>query len=545
GDDIIDGDKWLNIRISVRTTPGDPSSEIASFENMTSSLRTAMQNGLYSPDQLVIVRKIETAPAGTDVDKAVFRDVFANYSLTFNPDDSITVTHVNPTVANIDDGSDTLRNIEELHFTDRIVVPGGGGGGPVGTPGDDNLVGTPGNDTLDGLGGNDTLNGLGGVDTLIGGTGNDTFVVDTTTDTITELVGGGIDTVQSAVTLTLGAQLENLTLTGAAAINGTGNAASNILTGNSNNNTLNGLGGNDTLNGLGGVDILIGGTGNDTFVVDTTTDTITELAGGGADTVQSSVTFTLAAQLENLTLTGAALINGTGNTAANILTGNSNNNTLSGLDGTDTLNGLGGADTLIGGTGSDIYVVDSTTDIITELAGGGTDTVQSLVTFTLGAQLERLTLTGAVAISGTGNGAANILTGNSNNNTLNGAGGNDQLIGGIGADILLGGTGIDDFVYTAIDQSTPLAAGRDSINGFASGTDNINLSAIDANAGVAGDQTFAFIGGAAFSAAGQVRYVTGTGVLQANVGGGNGNAADFQIQLAGALTFNAATDLIA
>lgn len=86
------------------------------------------------------------------------------------------------------------------------------------------------------------------------------------------------------------------------------------------------MGGNDTLNGLGGVDTLIGGTGNDkgTYVVDTTTDTITEIASGGNDTVLSSTTFTLAAQLENLTLTGVAAINGTGNTVVNILTGNSN-----------------------------------------------------------------------------------------------------------------------------------------------------------------------------------------------------------------------------
>ncbi|MCE7914935.1 MAG: heme peroxidase [Nitrosomonas sp. PRO4] len=536
GDDLLDGDAWLNVRISVRDL-NDPNLQIAAFENITSALRTAMQNGTYRPDQLKIVRKIETAPAGTDVDRAVFRDVFANYDITFNPDGSVTVTHTNPTIANINDGSDTLRNFEELQFTDRVVALNGGGGN-VGTPGDDNLVGTPGNDTLDGLGGNDTLNGLGGVDLLIGGPGNDTFIVDTTTDTLTELAGGGIDTVQSSVTFTLGAQLENLLLTGAAAINGTGNGAANVLTGNSNNNTLNGLGGADTLNGQGGVDTLIGGTGNDTFIVDTTTDTLTELAGGGTDTVQSSVTFTLGAQLENLTLTGAAAINGTGNGVANILTGNAGNNTLSGLGGNDSLNGQGGVDTLIGGGGNDIYIVDTTTDIVTELAGGGADTVQSSVTYTLGAQLERLTLTGAAAVNGTGNGAANIITGNASNNvlsglggndTINGGNGNDNLTGAAGTDTLTGGLNADTFVYLATLAHSN-GAGRDIITDFTSGSDRINLSAIDANTGVGGNQAFSFIGAAAFNAPGQVRYAGG--ILEANVNGGL--AADFQIQLTGA-----------
>ncbi len=546
GDDIIDGDSWLNVRISIDTN--NDGIENVSFDNMTSALRTAMQNGTYRPDQLKIVREIQTPLPGTDVDRVVFRDVFANYQITFGPDGSVTVAHTNPAVANIDDGTDTLRNVEELQFSDRVVVLNGGGN-TVGTPGPDNLVGTPGNDVIDGLAGNDTINGLGGVDTLIGGPGNDTFVVDTTTDTITELAGGGTDTVQSSVTITLPAQTENLTLTGAAAINGTGNGGANILTGNSANNTLNGLAGNDTLNGQGGIDTLIGGTGNDTFIIDTTTDTLTELAGGGNDTVQSSVTFTLAAEFENLTLAGAGANNATGNAAVNILTGNGANNTLTGLGGNDSLNGQGGIDTLIGGAGNDIYVVDTATDVITELAGGGADTVQSSVTITLVAQTENLTLTGVAVINGTGNGGANTMTGNASNNSLSGLFGNDTLDGGAGNDILIGGAGLDTLTgganadiyrYNAVLADSN-GATRDVIDGFVSGTDDIDLSLIDANAGVIGNQAFGFIGGATFSAAGQVRYAGG--ILEANVGGANGNAADFQIQLAGAPVF-VAGDLI-
>ena len=104
---------------------------------------------------------------------------------------------------------------------------------------------------------------------------------------------------------------------------------------------MNGLDGDDFLNGLAGSDVLIGGSGNDTFVVDQLGDQVIELAGGGTDTVQSSVTLTLAANVENLTLTGVDAINGTGNELANVLTGNAGANTLTGGAGNDTLDGGG------------------------------------------------------------------------------------------------------------------------------------------------------------------------------------------------------------
>jgi Ca2+-binding RTX toxin-like protein len=193
-----------------------------------------------------------------------------------------------------------------------------------------------------------------GADTLIGGAGNDTYVVDNSGDFVVENAGGGTDTIQSSLTYSLVGlpNVENLTLTGSAA-NGTGNSGNNVLTGNSGNNVLNGGDGNDTLNGLAGIDTLIGGKGNDIYVVDTTTDVITENAGQGTDTIQSSVTFTLAAlpNIENLTLTGTAAINGTGNGGNNVLTGNTGNNTLTGGGGSDTFNGGAGADILTGSAG--------------------------------------------------------------------------------------------------------------------------------------------------------------------------------------------------
>ncbi|MDB9476323.1 lectin-like protein [Dolichospermum circinale] len=351
-----------------------------------------------------------------------------------------------------------------------------------GTNGNDNLIGTNGNDILNGFAGNDTLNGGAGNDTLNGGTGNDIYVVDSTTDTITENANEGTDTIQSSVnySIALLTNVENLTLTGTAA-NGTGNAGDNIITGNSAINNLSGGLGNDTLNGGAGKDTLIGGAGNDTYIVDST-DIITESTGGGIDTIQSSVNYSIAllTNVENLTLTGTAAINGTGNAGNNVITGNGANNILNGGSGNDTLNGGAGKDTLIGGVGNDTYIVDIT-DIITESTGGGTDTIQSSVTYNIAAltNVENLTLTGTTAINGTGNTGNNVITGNSANNnlsggsgndTLNGGAGNDTLNGGAGNDILIGGA--DDDIYV-VDSNTGTITITEDVEG---GTDTIESS---------------------------------------------------------------------
>ncbi|HYP69051.1 MAG TPA: calcium-binding protein, partial [Thiobacillaceae bacterium] len=270
-----------------------------------------------------------------------------------------------------------------------------------------------------------------------GGTGDDTYVVDASGEAVAERSGEGTDIVLSSATYTLASNVENLTLTGAAAINGVGNALNNVLTGNAAANLL---------DGGAGADKLIGGVGGDTYVVDNALDVITENANEGIDLIQTSVAITLADNVENLLLTGNKAVNGTGNSLDNVLTGNSAVNTLTGGTGNDRLDGKAGADKMLGGAGDDTYVVDVATDVVTEYANEGIDTVETGITYTLGANLENLLLTGTAAINGTGNTVDNVLKGNGAVNSLSGAAGNDTLDGGAGADTLNGGAGNDTYI---------------------------------------------------------------------------------------------------
>lgn len=304
-----------------------------------------------------------------------------------------------------------------------------------GGAGNDSLTGSSATDYLYGGLGNDTLNGGGGADVLVGNQGDDAYVVDNTSDTVIEDENEGTDSVQSSVSYTLSANVENLTLTGTSGLNGTGNSLDNVITGNSANNTLTGGDGNDTLNGNGGTDTMVGGKGDDIYYVDGSTDVVTEAASEGTDEVRSTITYTLSTNLENLTLLGSSAINGTGNASANVIVGNSTANTLTGGDGNDTLDGGAGNDTLVGGLGDDTFVIDSLSDVVTESSGQGTDTVRSSVSgYTLAGNVENLVLIGS-ALAGTGNSLNNTLTGNALANTLDGGAGIDTMIGGLGDDV--------------------------------------------------------------------------------------------------------------
>ncbi len=278
------------------------------------------------------------------------------------------------------------------------------------------VVGNSGSNTVNGNKGHNVLNGGVGADTMAGSAGNDTYVVDNAGDVIIEGTVTGVDTVESSISYSLGANVERLTLTGSSSVNAVGNSLANTLIGNS---------GNNVLNGGGGADTMIGGAGNDTYIVDNVSDLVVEYTSAGTDLVQSRVSFALGHNLENLILTGTANIDGTGNTLANSLTGNSGNNILS---------GGGGKDTLFGKEGDDTYIIDSSDDVVTEYAGQGTDTIYASVHRNLEQHVENLTFVGSANLHVNGNALNNTLIGNSGNNHLNGVTGLDTMIGGLGND---------------------------------------------------------------------------------------------------------------
>jgi Ca2+-binding RTX toxin-like protein len=311
------------------------------------------------------------------------------------------------------------------------------------------ITGTAGADTLTGTSEGETIDGLGGADTMRGGLGNDTYIVDNSKDVVLEDPGGGIDTVRSSVSFTLGANIENLVLTGIAS-KGTGNALDNVLTGNDANNTLDG--------GLG-ADTMAGGLGNDVYVVDNIGDRVIEFTDAGTDTIKTTLnTYALATgnAVEALTFIGTGDFTGTGNELANTITGGAGNDTLDG--GADTVK-----DALKGGLGDDTYIV-GVNDTVTEAADAGHDTVRTgLATYKLGANLEDLVYTGGDSFKGTGNTLDNMIKGGVGNDTLDGGAGADLLIGGAGNDTyLLDSPG--DRVVERLDPNDPASADAGGID---------------------------------------------------------------------------------
>ena len=342
------------------------------------------------------------------------------------------------------EGVDTVRASVTYTLSsdvENLVLTGSSSINATGNGSNNVLTGNSGNNTLRGNAGNDWLDGGAGNDTMLGGAGDDTYVVAQTGDVVTELASEGNDTVRAGIDHTLTANVENLVMTGAAQL-GTGNGLNNSITGTAIANTL---------DGGAGADAMAGGLGNDLYIIDNVGDTVTEGVGEGTDTVRSSVSYALAANVENLELTGGANINGSGNELDNLLTGNAANNTLSGGLGSDTLDGGTGADALLGGAGDDVYIVDNAGDSVTEAAGEGLDTVRASVSFTLSDNAEALVLAGSANVNATGNGLNNTLLGNSGNNVLD---------GGTGADQMSGGTGDDTYVVDQLDDTITELAGQ-------------------------------------------------------------------------------------
>jgi serralysin len=403
-----------------------------------------------------------------------------------------------------------------------------------GGDGNDILLGGAGTNTLNGGAGDDVLvNSGAGIDSLTGGIGNDVYGIYNSATTITENASEGTDTIWSGVTYTMAANVETMYLVGS--VNGTGNSSDNTIIGyGSGNNTIYGGDGNDTLYGGdgndtlyagagndtlygdagddvldssgGGIDSLTGGIGNDVYGIYNSATTITENAGEGTDTIWSAITYTMAANVENMYLVDS--VNGTGNSSDNTIIGyGSGNNTIDGGDGNDTIDGGdghdvlsggadndtisggtgndtlyggtgndtlnggtgddildsigGGIDSLAGGMGNDIYGIYNSSSTITESAGEGTDTVWTEVNYTLATNVENMYLVGSV--NGTGNSSDNTIIGyGSGDNILYGAGGDDILTGGLGADTF---------------QFNLTTEGIDTISDFVVGTDKIGVSA--------------------------------------------------------------------
>ena len=297
----------------------------------------------------------------------------------------------------------------------------------------------------------------------------------------------------------------------------------NTITGNSSNNVLLSTVGDDVIDGGAGIDTV--SYANATAAVNVTLASNAEQNTGGAgiDTLLN---------IENLT-------------------GSKYNDTLTGNAGANVLNGGTGADTMTGGNGNDTYYVNHASDVVNEVLAGGTDTVFStLLAYTLRANVEKGVVQGTVAGNLTGNALANTLTGNAaanrlngdaGNDTLKGNGGNDILTGGAGKDALTGGAGNDVFKFNTLAESGLTATTRDVITDFVRGQDKIDLSTIDANTALVGNQAFTGLIGAnvAFTKAGQLRL--NAGVLYGNTDADA--AAEFSIALTGITTL-ANTDFV-
>lgn len=383
----------------------------------------------------------------------------------------------------------------------------------TGGTGANRLSGGAGKDTLIGGAGEDYLDGGTGIDRMVGGAGNDIYVVDDQRDQVVEAPGGGYgDEVRTSLNAyVLSENVENLTFTGTGMFQAMGNADANVITGGAGPNRLTGGGGNDVLiggagddvmDGGTGVDRMVGGVGNDIYFVDDAADQVIEYAGGGTDTVYSTVSYTLASDVENLQLLGGTgAINGTGNGSNNTIIGNGAANRLSGGAGNDTLIGGGGDDALDGGVGDD-----------TLMGGDGNDTLQGGV----------------------------------GDDVLTGGAGNDLLTGGPGTDSLTGGAGADRFFFQVGDLSADLAR-TDTVTDFSHlDGDKIDLSGFDADPTTSKRDAFTFRGSAAFTKkAGELRIDTTNGSYQLVSGDLDGDGvADFTIKVAAGGTAVVGTDFV-
>lgn len=492
-DDSIAGEGSFTGNDTIETTFDFGTTALRAYiENLT--LRGSVQSG-YGNSLANVIR-------GNDLNNALFGDTGADTIYGGGGND------------NILGGSGTFNDVLYGEAGNDFLDGDAGNDILDGGADNDNLYGGAGTDSLIGGAGTDLLVGGEGTDTLVGGEGGDTYELTATdgSDVINETGTTGRDLVRAGLTYSLATRttIEDLTLTGATAINATGNAQANVLTGNSANNRLDGGAGDDTLIGGAGTDTLVGGDGADVYVLTASDvgDVLEETGVTGRDRIEAGFTTTIAtrAQFEDITLTGVAAINAIGNDQANVLRGNAvsnaldggkgndslfgnaGNDVLNGGDGDDYLDGGADNDTLIGGEGSDTYVIGQSipdgVETIQETGTTGRDTIVSSISYTLElsglGNIENLTLAaGSGATNATGNALNNDITGNALNNVLDGRAGADTLRGGAGDDLyLIEDDGIDTVIEAAGQGVDTIQTADDDIT-LVANVENLVLTNLD------------------------------------------------------------------
>ncbi len=333
--------------------------------------------------------------------------------------------------------------------------------------------------------------------------------------------------INSAGQITMGSGVTHLTLIASVPYGGNFNVIGNdlgdtIVTRGLGDNNLTGGTGNDHFYVAGGFDVVHGGGGFDTLTVDFSQaiDPIQMSGSGSSGTINAGST-----------PDGIEMYVNYSDIAKVVLTYGSGDDVLNGTPGADTLNGGAGADTMTGGAGDDTYIVDNTGDIVLENPGEGHDIIKSSVTYTLSDNVERLVLTGADSIDGTGNNLANTIVGNSGDNVIDGKESDDSLTGGGGHD-----TFVFDTDFGAPPPSTdahPLAPALihnvDTITDFSVANDVIDLDhSVFGNLKPGGLSADHFALGGPTLAGAQILYVSWTGnLLYDDDGAGPDHAVQF------------------
>ncbi|MDB5423578.1 MAG: hypothetical protein JWQ29_994 [Phenylobacterium sp.] len=316
-----------------------------------------------------------------------------------------------------------------------------------------------------------------------------------------------------------------------------GTSGADVLAANAKRDTIINAGaGNDTLYGGGiGHNTLNGGSGDDSYSVSSPFDTVVESAGGGNDTVYSTVDYVMPDNVENLRLTGAGDY-AKGNGLDNKITGTAGNDQILGMGGADNLRSLEGDDSVSGGDGNDNILGDVGNDTLSGDAGA--DVVNGgLGDDSLSGGSGNDNLVGEAGNDTLSGGAdMDLLSGGAGADSLAGGDGADTLQGDAGPDTLAGGAGADTFVFREGDIGT--AAAHDRIVDFAVDADKISLKYVDANTTATGDQAFTFIGLHGFHRiAGELRYEVSGGAAHL-MGDTNGDGiADFVLDVVGISTF--------